>query len=122
MGIDRRVCRSVPAPGGHEKIQPQPESICVIEPYNEKAFDSEGKVLTLLANEEVRKEYLDIYSELDKEKQSLIKTLKKVSKSNNCEAELVSTFSTGKDNIFEVLLKIVDDSRKSTEKYEFKYN
>lgn len=105
-----------------QKIQPQPESICVIEPYNEKAFDSEGKVLTLLANEEVRKEYLDIYSELDKEKQSLIKTLKKVSKSNNCEAELVSTFSTGKENIFDVLLKIVDDSKKSTEKYDFKYN
>ncbi len=105
-----------------KNTQIQADSICVIEPYNEKAFDSEGKVLILLANEEVRKEYLDIYSELDKEKQSLIKTLKKVSKSNNCEAELVSTFSTGKENIFEVFLKIFDDARKFPEKYDFKYN
>lgn len=105
-----------------QNVQIQPETICVIEPYNEKAFDSEGKVLTLLANEEVRKEYLDIYSELDKEKQSLIKTLKKVSKSNNCEAELISTFSTGKENIFDIFLKIIDDARKYSEKYDFKYN
>ena len=105
-----------------QNTQILPETICVIEPYNEKAFDSEGKVLTLLANEEVRKEYLDIYTELDEEKQSLIKTLKKVSKSNNCEAELVSTFSNEKENIFDVLLKIVDDARKFSEKYDFKYN
>ncbi len=99
-----------------------PETICVIEPYNERAFDSEGKVLTLLANEEVRKEYLDIYSELDKEKQSLIKTLKVVSKSNNCETELISTFSTEKESVFEIFLKIIDKSRKFPEKYDFKYN
>lgn len=105
-----------------QNTQIQSETICVIEPYNEKAFDSEGKVLTLLADEEVRKEYLDIYSELDKEKQSLIKTLKKVSKSNNCEAELFSTFSTEKENIFDVLVKIADDARKFSEKYDFKYN
>lgn len=102
--------------------QVQADSICVIEPYNEKAFDSEGKVLTLLANEVIRKEYLDIYSELEKEKQSLIKILKKISKSNNCEIELFNTFCNGKVNIFDIFLKIIDSAKKFSEKYDFKYN
>lgn len=99
-----------------------PETICVIEPYNEKAFDSEDKVLTLLADEEIRKEYLNIYSELDKEKQSLIKSLKKVSRSDNCEAELVSAFSTNNESIFDIFLKLVENVRKFSEKFNFKYN
>lgn len=99
-----------------------PETICIIEPYNEKAFDSEDKVLTLLADEKIRKEYLDIYSELDIEKLSLIKILKKVSRSNNCEAELVSAFSTSNESIFEIFLNLVEDARKFSEKFDFKYN
>jgi len=99
-----------------------PEKICVIEPYNEKVFDSEDKVLTLLANEQIRKEYLNIYSELDREKQSLIKSLKKVSRSNNCEAELISTFALDDENIFDIFLDLVNSARNFTEKFNFKYN
>ena len=77
-----------------------PEEICIINPYNEKAFDSGEKVLTLLANEEIRREYLEIYKELESAKQSLIKNLKRISKSTNCEAELIATFSSGEKGVF----------------------
>jgi len=98
------------------------EMICVIEPYNENFFDSGDKVLTLLANDAIRKEYLNVYLELDNEKQLLIKNLKKTSRSNNCEAELISTFSADNESIFEIFLELVDDARKFNEKFNFKYN
>ena len=99
-----------------------PEEICVINPYNEKAFDSGEKVLTLLANEEIRKEYLEIYKELDSAKQTLIKNLKRISKSTNCEAELITTFSSGEGGVFEIFAAIIDSIKKSQENFSFKYN
>jgi len=99
-----------------------PEEICVIYPYNEKAFDSEEKVLTLLANEDIRKEYHEIYKELDSAKQSLIKNLKRISKSTNCEAELITAFHSGDKGIFEVFTAIDDSIKKSQESFNFKYN
>lgn len=99
------------------------ESICVIEPYNEKIFDTSGdKVLTLLANEEIRREYLEIYDELEKEKQILIKRLKKISASSNCEDELYKTFASDGNSIFDVFENTLEDVKKSTDKYTFRYN
>lgn len=99
------------------------ESIYVIEPYNEKVFDTAGdKVLTLLANEEIRKEYLEIYEELDRQKQLLIKKLKKVSGSSNCEEELFNTFASKSDSIFDVFEKVLEDSKNSKDEYTFRYN
>lgn len=103
--------------------QIDPGSICVIEPYNEKIFDAAGdKVLTLLTNEKLRKEYLGIYKELDNERVNLIKQLKKISGSSNCEAELVETFAEDGESIFDVFGKILKESQTSKDKYEFKYN
>lgn len=99
-----------------------PEEICVIEPYNEKAFGSEEKVLALLANEEIRKEYLDIYTELDLAKQSLIKNLKRISKSTNCETELIATFSVSDKSIYEIFSSIIERIKKTQESFNFKYN
>lgn len=98
------------------------EEICVIEPYNEKAFDSEDKVLTLLANEDIKKEYLTIYKELDSSKELLLKKIKKISQSTNCEAEIINTFSSGKRSIFEIFTNIIDDVKKSKEIFSFRYN
>lgn len=99
------------------------EAICVIEPYNEKVFDSAGdKVLTLLSNEDVRKEYRVIYDELDKDKQALIKQLKKISGSSNCEEELYNTFVVNGETLFDVLEKILGESKTSKELFDFKYN
>jgi hypothetical protein len=103
--------------------QVTPESICVIEPYNEKIFDAAGdKALTLLSNEDVRKEYRAIYDELDRDKQALIKQLKKISASSNCEEELYKTFAFSGETLFDVFEKILDKSKTSKERYDFKYN
>lgn len=99
------------------------DAICVIEPYNEKVFDTTGdKALTLLSDEEVRKEYRAIYDELERDKVSLIKQLKKISGSSNCEEELFNTFTVGGDTLFDVLEKILSEAKTSKERYQFKYN
>ncbi len=98
-----------------------PEEICVIHPYNEKAFDSEDKVSTLLADEELREKYLNVYEELDSRKQLLIKNLKKVSGSTNCEQEVVETFSPMDNprNIFEIFTEILANVKTSNETFTF---
>lgn len=101
----------------------QPENICVIEPYNDKAFNSEEKVLTLLADEDTRKEYLSIYKEIDAQKKATLSGLKKLTGSGNYEAEINDSFSfLGKKNIFEILETILPEIKSSKELFNFKYN
>lgn len=101
----------------------QPESICVIEPYNDKAFNSEEKVLTLLADEETRKEYLAIYKEIDAQKKATLSGLKKLTGSGNYEAEINDAFShLKKKNIFEIFETILPDIKSAKELPDFKYN
>lgn len=104
-------------------VQIRPESICVIEPYNEKIFDDAGdKALTLLSNEGVRKEYRAIYDELDRDKQALVKQLKKISGSSNCEEEFYKAFAFSGETVFDVFEKVLDKSKASKDRYDFKYN
>jgi len=103
--------------------QIDPKTICVIESYNEKIFDTAGdKALTLLSNEDTRNEYRAIYDELDNEKQILIKQLKKVSGSSNCEEELYNAFSVNGETVFDVFEKVLDNSKASEDRYDFRYN
>ena len=103
--------------------QINPEEICVIEPYNEKAFESEDKILTLLADEETRKEYLEIYKEIDTLKKGTISSLKGITGSSNYEAEISESFShLEKKNIFEVFEAILSDIKSSAETFDFSYN
>lgn len=103
--------------------QISPKEICVVEPYNEKAFNSEDKILTLLADEKTRKEYLVIYDEIESLKKGIIASLKKISGSGNYEAEITESFSyLKKKNIFEIFDTILDDIKSSKESFDFKYN
>lgn len=105
------------------ETQIQPEKICVIEPYNKKAFDSEDKVLTLLADDETRKEYLAIFNEIESLKKSSLSGLKKISGSSNYESEIIEAFSNlDKKNIFEIFEAILNDIGTSKDSFEFKYN
>ncbi len=100
-----------------------PGEICVIEPYSDAALKSEDKILTLLANEETRKEYLEIFTEIEKQKIEFIKKLKGLSRSTNCESELLDTFSDSHgENIYQILNGIVDDVARSNDTFDFKYN
>lgn len=104
-----------------EKISP--DEICVIEPYNEKVFESGDKILTLLANDETRKEYFEIYNDIDFLKKATLSSLKKISGSSNYEAEINESFSSlGKKNIFETFDSVLDDINSSKEEFDFTYN
>lgn len=100
-----------------------PEEIFVVEPYTEKVFDSENKILTLLAKEELRKRYQEIYSDLESNQKAFITKLKKVSGSSDCQDEVGSTFSDlGVSNFFEILKVISPHIESQQETYNFKYN
>lgn len=106
------------------KDQIKPEEICVIEPYNKKVFDSsEDKILTLLADDKTKKEYLAIFNEIETLKKSTISGLKKISGSGNYESEIIEAFSNlDKKNIFEIFEAILSDIETSKDSFEFKYN
>ncbi len=103
--------------------QIQSEEICVIESYNKKAFDSEDKILTLLADDETKKEYLAIFNEIESLKKASLPGLKKISGSSNYESEITEAFSNlDKKNIFEIFEAVLNDIEASKDSFEFKYN
>ncbi len=102
-----------------------PDEIKVIKSYDESAFKSEEAILTLLANQEIRQQYVDIFKELDNEKKSVLSPLKKITGSSNYEQEIIDAFSdpgTKKLSIFEVLATIIDDVKQSNSTFDFIYN
>ena len=102
-----------------------PDEIKVIKSYDESAFKSEEAILTLLANKEIRQQYIDIFKELDNEKKSALSPLKKITGSSNYEQEIIDAFSgsgTKKRSIFEVLATIIDDVKQSNSTFDFVYN
>lgn len=109
--------------GGERQITP--DEIKVIKSYDESAFKSEEAILTLLANKEIRQQYVDIFKELDNEKKSALSPLKKITGSSNYEQEIIDAFSdpgTKKLSIFEVLATIIDDVKQSKSTFDFVYN
>lgn len=104
-------------------VQINSEEILVIKPYSEEAFNSEGKILTLLANKETREKYLTIYKEIESLKKSVLPRLKTISGSSNYEEEILSTFSyLDKQNIFEIFDQIIPQVKSSKDTFNFKYN
>lgn len=84
-----------------------PESIFVIEPYNDD-YESE-KISTLLVNKDLKKNYDEIHKDIDKSKNELIKKLKQLSgltgRKDYIEEVLKNIF--GKD-FFDLILEIED--------------
>ncbi len=104
-------------------VQINSEEILVIKPYSEEAFNSEDKILTLLANKETREKYLIIYKEIEALKKAVLPGLKKISGSSNYEEEILSTFSyLEKQNIFEIFDQIIPKVKSSKDTFNFKYN
>lgn len=100
-----------------------PKEILIIESYNEKAFNSEEKILTLLADEETRKKYLSIYTEIELLKKTTLSNLKKLTGSSNYETEIIESFSNlGKKNIYEIFDSILNNIKSSNDSFNFKYN
>jgi uncharacterized protein YktA (UPF0223 family) len=99
-----------------------PENILVIN-SEDTGFDGSQKISNFLASRELKKEYDEIYKELNDKKNDFIKRLKTISKSTDCEKEILNTFQDISDtSIFEILLKLKDSLTEDYRKIDFKYN
>lgn len=119
------TCKAMVEDDSGSERQITPDEIKVIKSYDESAFKSEEAILTLLANKEIRQQYVDIFKELDSEKKSALSPLKKITGSSNYEQEIIGAFSdpgTKKLSIFEVLATIIDDVKQSNSTFDFVYN
>lgn len=103
-----------------------PDRIYVVEPFSEKSFEEPPMgIARLLANDKLKKRYEEVYRGLGFQKDELIKQLQKISKSTDCESELIATFSIEKDKktIYEIFAGVepsVLDGKYCV--YNFKYN
>ncbi|MEO6175381.1 MAG: hypothetical protein ABIP27_09555 [Flavobacterium circumlabens] len=99
-----------------------PDNILVLN-AEDNSFDASNKVSSFLASKELKKQYDEIYSELNNQKSEYLKKLKTVSQSTDCESELINSFSENSTyNLFEVLLKERENLKPKFDKYSFKYN
>lgn len=95
------------------------EDIFVFDSYD-REFDSSKSVTTFMASPKLKKEYDEIFSELDKQKKSLLKSLKKYTGSSDCEKEILKIFSN--KNLYQILSDNIDFIKEGKENYEFKYH
>ncbi|EAJ7281696.1 hypothetical protein AUR33_08610 [Campylobacter coli] len=95
------------------------EDIFVFDSYD-REFDSSKSVTTFMASPKLKKEYDEIFSELDKQKKSLLKSLKKYTGSSDCEKEILKIFSS--KNLYQILSDNIDFIKEVKENYEFKYH
>lgn len=86
-------------------------------------YDSSTKISSFIASKDLKKNYDEIYSELDNQKNEYLKKLKQVSQSTDCETEFVNTYSqTPKDTFFELILSISKALVTKPDSYSFRYN
>lgn len=97
------------------------ESIFVAN--GESELSTDNRITTFLASKELKQQYDDIYKELDATKNQFITKLKSVSKSTDCEGEILSTFQSNEDDsIFSCLTSIEEQICKEQKLFEFRYN
>lgn len=77
------------------------ESVFVIRPY-EKEFKT-NRVSNLLVNQDLKTKYVELHEKINDLKTSLMKELKKVTKINKVEEEILSVFATQNSNIIEII-------------------
>lgn len=97
-------------------------SILVIN-AEDNSYDATHKITSFIARKELKEKYDQIYSELNNAKSELLKKLKTISKSTDCEVEYVSTFNNdSQKNFFDALSSHVDQLAADSDKINFKYN
>jgi energy-coupling factor transporter ATP-binding protein EcfA2 len=99
-----------------------PDNIFVIN-SDDNDFDGSSKISAFLASKELKNKYDEIYKSLNLVKADFVKKLKTISKSTDCEKEILNTFSEiSKDSFFEVILALKDDLKDDYRKFDFRYN
>ncbi len=96
------------------------ENVAVFHSYDEK-FSSEDSVTTFMAESDLKQRYDNIFSELEKEKKVLFKSLKSVFDSGfNYEKEIKTIFKN--KSFYEILDNHLTEIENSEEYYSFKYH
>lgn len=96
---------------------------CIFVADAESDINSGDRITTLLASKELKKQYDRIYQDLDTAKNAFLSKLSKISKSTDCESEIISTFrESEKDDFFDCILRIQDAIHRANSFFDFKYN
>ena len=102
--------------------QINPASILVIN-AEDSSYDATDKISSFIASKELKGKYERIYLELNNSKSELLKKLKAISKSTDCEVEYIGSFKTDTNqNFFDVLSTHINQLDDNTDKFTFKYN
>ena len=90
----------------------KPEAVLVLPPYDE-VFGNSEKTATLLVDAKLRKEYEQLYLEIDRAKTRFLKAMKEQSKSKrNLEAEIARTFTKSSEEFYQALIRVKDEVEK----------
>jgi energy-coupling factor transporter ATP-binding protein EcfA2 len=103
----KRICiRKISDENGVELPK---EKVLVVHPYDE-VFGHTEKTSILLVDAKLRKEYEELYIEIDKSKNVFLKALKEQSGSKkDLEKEISSTFTKSDDEFFRALIRVKDE-------------
>ncbi|WP_120865802.1 hypothetical protein [Helicobacter pylori] len=93
------------------------ENVAVFHSYDEK-FNSEDSVTTFMAKSELKQRYDNILSELEKEKKTLLKSLKS---GFDCEEEIKTIKNEKNKNFYEILDTYLTEIENSEKHYSFEY-
>ena len=86
------------------------ESVVVIRPYDDGVIGHTEKTSTLLVDSKLRKEYEELYIEIDKSKEIFLKALEEQSGSKkDLESEISSTFTKSDDEFYLALIRVRDE-------------
>ncbi len=96
---------------------------CIFVADAESDINSDDKITTLLASKELKSQYDKIYQVLDAAKKTFLTKLSAISKSTDCESEIISTFrKSEKDDFFDCVLCIQDKINGTNTFFNFRYN
>ncbi|WP_120863200.1 hypothetical protein [Helicobacter pylori] len=93
------------------------ENVAVFHSYDEK-FSSEDSVTTFMAKSELKQRYDNIFSELEKEKKALLKSLKS---DFDYEKEIKTIKNEKNKNFYEILDTYLTEIENSEKHYSFEY-
>ncbi|MGL2791446.1 hypothetical protein ACQJ84_03395 [Helicobacter pylori] len=96
------------------------ENVVVFHSYDEK-FSSEDSVTTFMAKSELKQRYDNILSELEKEKKTLLKSLRDIASGFDCEEEIKTIKNEKNKNFYEILDIYLTEIENSEKHYSFEY-
>lgn len=96
------------------------EKLLVVDSFVED-YDSTKSVTTFMASKELKKQYDEIITSLDKDKKELLKKLKNLTGSSDCEKELLKIFEN-QSTFYEIISQHLNEITKAKQEYQFKYH